>query len=134
MALSWSADDIKDLRADLADINNRWPEEDLNRLMGRASRMYPAGTTSQWVDIACAMALASLLPNAAKFSDWVIAEEQRKASDVWRQLNQTYRNKLEMAHVRAALNLDGGAGSEPRMGSLGYTRTRGRSDEFSPVG
>lgn len=134
MSLSWSADDIKDLRADLSDINSRWPEEDLNRLMGRASRMYPSGLTSQWVDIACAMALAQLLPNAAKFSDWVIAEEQRKASDVWRQLNGTYQNKLAMAHVRAALNLDGGAGSQPQMGTLGYTRTRGRRDEFSPAG
>lgn len=130
----WQAKDINDLRADLADTNNRWDADALNQLMDRASRKLPAGNAQMWVDIACAMALMQLLPSAARFNDWVVAEEQQKKSDIWKQLNGTYQDKIAMAHVRAALNIEGGAASAVQMGTLGYQRSRGNGDEFSPLG
>lgn len=130
----WQAKDIQDLRADLADTNNRWDADALNQLMDRASRKLPSGNAQMWVDIACTMALMQLLPSAARFNDWVVAEEQQKKSDIWKQLNGTYQDKLAMSHVRAALNIEGGAASAVQMGTLGYQRSRGMADEFSPLG
>lgn len=130
----WQAKDIQDLRADLADTNNRWDGDALHQLMDRASRKFPSGNAQQWVDIACALALMQLLPSAARFNDWVVAEEQQKKSDIWKQLNGTYQDKIAMGHVRAALNIEGGAASAPQMGTLGYQRSRRAADEFSPLG
>lgn len=130
----FSEHDVADLRADLGDIGNRWKVEELEQLLDRAQRRYAAGTAQQWVDIACAMGLAQLLSNAAKFNDYVIAEEQQKKSDIWRQMNGTYQNKLLMGHVKAALNIEGGSTSGIQQQTLGYQRTRGSGDEFASPG
>lgn len=130
--MAFSQTDVARVRADLGDTASKWQATEIEDLLGRASERYPQGQNFHWVDIATAMGLAQMLSSGAiRFADYVVAEEQRKLSDIWRQLNGTYQNLIGRAHVRAALNLDGGTGSAITSAPIGYTRTRKRADEFA---
>lgn len=126
--------EVRDLRTDLADKNSKWDEQDLIRLLDRAREKFPTGTVQQLIDIACALGLGELLGSAALFNDWVVAEEQQKKSDIWRQLSGTLDRKLALAHVRAALNIEGGVSGRIVTRKLGYSRTARNRDEFSRPG
>lgn len=128
---AYGAGEVTDLRADLGDTQDKWETEALQALLNRAARKLPAGTPQQWVDVAAAMGLAQLLSSAARFNDYVIAEEQQKKSDIFRGMNAAYQNKLALNHVRVALGLSGGDIDAVIIVKLGYTRTREAGDEFA---
>lgn len=119
--------ELSDLRNDLGDTAGAFSVPELTRLLERSQDSN--GDSQHYV--ALAMGVFQLLTQAARFADYTVNEAQERKSEIWKNLEGTYKLLLLRPDVSAALGPDSsGAGVIVRRRTK-YTKTRTAAGEYA---